>query len=95
MDVFSLFSDRVEAAIEELKSEGVLPADLSIGNLSVEPPRNPAHGDIAVNAAMVLAKQAGLPPRQLADKFAERVSVLRDDVERLAARIGRLRDRQS
>jgi arginyl-tRNA synthetase len=51
--------------------EGVLPADTSRANVTVEPPRDPAHGDLATNAAMVLAKQAKTNPRALAEKIVE------------------------
>ncbi len=49
--------------------EGELPPGLPRGNVSVEPPRDPAHGDLATNAAMVLAKPAGTNPRALAEKI--------------------------
>ena len=45
----------------------VLPAGTQVARFAVEPPRDPAHGDIATNAAMVLAKAAGRKPRELAD----------------------------
>lgn len=62
--------------LKQLQKQGDLPQDLSLSNLTVEPPRDPLHGDMASNAAMVLAKPAGLKPRDLAEKIAE---ILRQD----------------
>lgn len=56
-----------------LMSEGVLPSGLDLSRVSVEPPRDPSHGDLSTNAAMVLAKPAGMNPRALAEKLAERL----------------------
>ena len=70
MNVFSLFEARFQEAALALKEAGVLPADADASTLTVEPPRDASHGDIASNAAMVLAKQAKMPPRVLADHFA-------------------------
>ena len=54
-----------------MKSAGVLSAEADLSRATVEPPRDPAHGDAATNAAMVLAKQAGMKPRDLAEKISE------------------------
>lgn len=70
MNVFSLFEARFHEAALALKEAGVLPADADASTLTVEPPRDASHGDVASNAAMVLAKQAKMPPRALADHFA-------------------------
>jgi arginyl-tRNA synthetase len=64
--LFSRFSDHIDAALDVLVAQGVLPAGLDRGAISVEPPRDPSHGDVATNAAMVLAKPAGTNPRALA-----------------------------
>jgi len=69
MNIFSHFETRVADAAKALEAEGVLPAGANIGAVSVEPPRDPAHGDLATNAALVLAKPAGLKPRDLAEAF--------------------------
>jgi arginyl-tRNA synthetase len=53
--------------LDELVSEGALSPDLDRRNIAVEPPRDPAHGDLAINAAMVLAKAAKTNPRALAE----------------------------
>ncbi|MGO8914905.1 MAG: arginine--tRNA ligase [Stellaceae bacterium] len=69
MNLFSHFRDIVVADLATLD----LPPGLDVSRVAVEPPRDPAHGDIATNAAMVLAKAAGLPPRALAERLAERL----------------------
>lgn len=74
MNIFRYFEERVEAAISGLVSEGVLPAGLDLARVAVEPPRDPSHGDLSTNAAMVLAKPAGAKPRDLAERIAARLS---------------------
>ena len=59
MNIFSDIRASVLETLDALVAEGALPADLSWGNVTVEPPRDAAHGDMATNAAMVLAKLAG------------------------------------
>ncbi len=73
MNLFSDFAARFRAAGSALKDEGILPAGADLSQLTVEPPRDAAHGDLASNAAMILAKQAKLPPRDLAAHFAARL----------------------
>ncbi len=65
------FAARIDAVLNALEMEGVLPADTSRANVTVEPPRDPSHGDLATNAAMVLAKPAKSNPRALAEKIVE------------------------
>src|SRR5664279_4909545 len=50
-----------------------LGASADLSRVVVEPPRDPSHGDMATNAAMVLAKDAGKKPRELADAIAEKL----------------------
>src|SRR5579862_5157145 len=69
-NIFAEMLDRVHRASDELIAVGVLPAGIDQSRVSVEPPRDPAHGDMATNAAMVLAKDAGKKPRELAEKIA-------------------------
>jgi arginyl-tRNA synthetase len=71
MNLFRYFRDEVVRSIEQLAASGRLPAGLDVGRITVEPPREAGHGDLSTNAAMVLSKPAGLPPRQLADLIAE------------------------
>ena len=74
MDLFGDIRARVMEALGSLEGEGVLPAGLERGGVTVELPRDPAHGDMATNAAMVLAKPAGLKPRDLAATLAARLA---------------------
>jgi arginyl-tRNA synthetase len=62
--------------LDELVAEGVLPAGLDRSNVTVEPPRDAAHGDLATNAAMVLAKAAGTSPRALAEAIKPKLEAL-------------------
>ena len=74
MDVFAEIGRRIVGALETLKAEGKLPADLSLANVAApEEPRDLKHGDMATNAAMVLAKGAGMKPRDIAEALAERL----------------------
>ena len=67
MNVFRYFQNKLDAEIEALFAEGALPAGLDFSRATVEPPRDPSHGDIASNAAMVLAKPAKMKPRDIAE----------------------------
>ena len=67
MNLFSEYRNRVVGAVKELASNGDLPHTLDTTRISVEPPREASHGDLATNAAMVLARQAGMKPRDLAE----------------------------
>jgi arginyl-tRNA synthetase len=75
MDVFAGFYGRVLAAVQQLKHDGVVPQNASIEGITLEPPKDASHGDLATNAAMVLAKPAGLPPRALAERLAPLLAV--------------------
>ena len=70
MDLFAEVKGRVLAAVERLASEGRLPGGLDLSAVTVEPPRDPAHGDMATNAAMVLARPARMAPRDIAEALA-------------------------
>ena len=69
--LFAEILSRVLKACRALAEQGVLPAGIDLSRIVVEPPRDAAHGDMATNAAMVLAKEAKAKPRDLADKIAE------------------------
>jgi arginyl-tRNA synthetase len=75
MDVFAGFQGRVLAAVQQLKHDGVVPHDAGIDGITLEPPKDASHGDLATNAAMVLAKAAGQPPRKLAERLAPLIAV--------------------
>ena len=65
--LYAHFAARIDAVLDALEMEGALPPGTDRSNVAVEPPRDPAHGDLATNAAMVLAKQAKSNPRALAE----------------------------
>jgi arginyl-tRNA synthetase len=70
MNVFHRFTEHVRAAVTALANAGVFPNSPDLSRIVVEPPREASHGDLASNAAMALAKDAGLKPRDLAEKIA-------------------------
>jgi len=67
MNIFETFSARLAAVLAGLAEAGRIPAGLSLARVVVEPTKDAAHGDLAINAAMVLAKEAGMAPRALAE----------------------------
>jgi arginyl-tRNA synthetase len=73
-DIFTHFRFVVVGEIDALVKAGELPDGLDLTRVAVEPPRDPAHGDLSTNAAMVLAKPAKVPPRDLAQKLAARLA---------------------
>jgi arginyl-tRNA synthetase len=75
------FAARIDAVLDALEAEGTLPPDTARANVTVEPPRDPSHGDLATNAAMVLAKQAKTNPRALAEQVVEHLERDVDIVE--------------
>lgn len=81
MNAYQHIRDHVEAILSDLGQSGRLPADLSTANVTVEPPRDPSHGDMATNAAMVLAKQARMKPRDIAEMLVAPLSDLPGVVE--------------
>jgi arginyl-tRNA synthetase len=72
-NIFASVLDKVRAANNALVADGVLPAGIDQSRIVVEPPRESAHGDMATNAAMVLAKDAGSKPRALAEAIAAKL----------------------
>jgi len=85
MNLFQHFQAEVTRQIEALVAEGALPAGLDTARLTVEPPRDTSHGDITTNAAMVLAKPAGMKPRDIADMLAARLNTLPEVTETAVA----------
>lgn len=71
MNVFADFKTVIGARIEQIVAAGGLPAGLDTSRITVEPPRDPSHGDVSTNAALVLAKDAGCKPRDLGDLLAK------------------------
>ncbi|HJQ16276.1 MAG TPA: arginine--tRNA ligase [Allosphingosinicella sp.] len=78
--VYARFAEHIDAALDALERDGSLPAGLARKAITVEPPRDPAHGDLSTNAAMVLAKGAATNPRALAALIAARLAEV-DEVE--------------
>ena len=80
MNVHALVHARIVSALEALQREGTLPAGLDLANVEVSPPRDASHGDLASNAALVLARSAKMKPRDIAEKLAEKLKA-QPDVE--------------
>lgn len=76
MTLYTRFAAHLDAALDALVASGDLPAGLERRAVTVEPPRDVTHGDLATNAAMVLAKPAGTNPRALAEKIAAELEKL-------------------
>jgi arginyl-tRNA synthetase len=74
MNIFEHFENRVRIALGHLTEAGHLPAGLDFSRVVVEPPRDHTHGDLATNAAMVLAREAVKSPRVLAELLDEALS---------------------
>jgi arginyl-tRNA synthetase len=70
MNLFKHFKQELVDRIAGLQNDGRLPPDLDLSPVTVEPPRDPSHGDLATNAPMVLARAANMNPRQLAELMA-------------------------
>src|SRR3954469_23715629 len=70
MNIFRAFEARVGQALGRLAEGGKIPAGLDASRVLVEPPRDAAHGDLATNAALVLAKEGRMNPRALAELLA-------------------------
>ena len=71
MNLFSQLRAEILGALDALASAGKLPAGLDADRLAVEPPRDPTHGDVSTNAALVLSKSAGMRPRDFAELLAQ------------------------
>jgi len=74
--IFAAYAAQVADALKQLEAEGAVPAGLPLTNVAVEPPRDPSHGDIATNAAMVLAKPAATNPRALAEALVGKLAAI-------------------
>src|SRR5438093_107543 len=72
-NIFAAVLDKIRAANTALIKDGALPFGIDQSRIVVEPPRESAHGDMATNAAMVLAKDAGAKPRVLAEAIAAKL----------------------
>ena len=78
MNIFNIFRQEIHKALDRLKRAGLVSTDVVMGPISVEPPRDRARGDIATNAALVLATAAKRKPRDLADLFIPELEQIHD-----------------
>ncbi|NUQ17953.1 MAG: arginine--tRNA ligase [Sphingomonas sp.] len=76
MSLYAQYAALLDGVLDDLVAEGALPSGLDRMNVTVEPPRDPAHGDLATNAAMVLAKSAKTNPRALAEAIKPKLEAL-------------------
>jgi arginyl-tRNA synthetase len=76
LSLYAQYSALLDGLLDDLVAEGALPASLDRRNVIVEPPRDPSHGDLATNAAMVLARGAGTNPRALAEAIKPKLEAL-------------------
>ncbi|WP_420565387.1 arginine--tRNA ligase [Thalassobaculum sp.] len=83
MNIFNWMKDEIKAVLESMAAAEGWPEGLPFDRITAEPPRDASHGDIATNAAMVLAKPVGTKPRAIADPLAEALNKLEavDSVE--------------
>ncbi len=72
-NIVALILEKVREANHALVAEGALPAGIDQSRIVVEPPREATHGDLATNAAMVLAKEARRKPRDLAEQIVAKL----------------------
>ena len=78
MNIFADVEARVKAALQALQAEGKLASDLALTGIEAEAPRDPTHGDVATNAALVLAKPAKMKPRDIADMLKAKLEAAPD-----------------
>jgi arginyl-tRNA synthetase len=78
--LYARFAAHIDTALDALEADAALTGGIDRRNVTVEPPRDASHGDLATNAAMVLAKPAGMNPRALAEALAAKLSAL-DEVK--------------
>jgi len=76
LSLYAQYAALLDGVLDDLVADGALPADLDRKNVTVEPPRDPSHGDLATNAAMVLAKGAGTNPRALAEAIKPKLEAI-------------------
>jgi arginyl-tRNA synthetase len=76
MNIFQVYQQKLIAVLEAMASEGALPQGIDFSRVKVEPPKDASHGDMATNAAMVLAKPAGKNPRQIGEALVEKLKTV-------------------
>jgi arginyl-tRNA synthetase len=73
MNVFAHVEGLIKTALESMQADGELPAEIDLTGVEAEAPRDKGHGDLATNAALVLAKKAKMKPRDIAEKLKDRI----------------------
>lgn len=81
MDVFAHVEGLIRTALESMQADGELPAGIDFVGVEAEAPREKGHGDLATNAALVLAKKAKMKPRDIAEKLKKRIEA-NDEIEK-------------
>ena len=76
MTIYAAMGAHLNAALDALEADGALPAGLNRAAITLEPPRDASHGDMATNAALVVGKAAKLAPPKLAAQLAEALAAL-------------------
>jgi arginyl-tRNA synthetase len=76
LSLYAQYAALLDGVLDDLVADGALPAGVDRRHVTVEPPRDAAHGDLATNAAMVLAKAAGTNPRALAELIKPKLEAL-------------------
>ena len=78
MNIYREFRKDICAVLEGLMVEGKLAKDISLDSVIVEPPRDRLHGELATNAAMVVAKSSGLDPFEVAELISKRLPLIKE-----------------
>ncbi len=77
MNIFKKIEKELHLIVEQMKADGKLPGNVVADKVEATPPRDPAHGDIATNAAMVIAAQAGKNPKEIAALLVEQLKAVK------------------
>ncbi|WP_321390923.1 arginine--tRNA ligase [Emcibacter sp.] len=78
MNIYKNLQNKIKVIVEGLSAAGDLPEGLDLSNMTLESPRDPSHGDMATNVAMILTKQAKMNPRQIAEMVAPKMEQLEE-----------------
>jgi arginyl-tRNA synthetase len=85
MNLYKDFKTEIAKVLQDMAAAGTVPAGLDLARAVVEPPRDPSHGDLSTNAALLLSKDAGLKPRDFAQHLADGLAKLPDVTEATVA----------
>ncbi|MFC7050811.1 arginine--tRNA ligase [Emcibacter nanhaiensis] len=78
MNIYKDLQNKIKVIVEDLSASGDLPEGLDLSHMTLESPRDPSHGDMATNVAMILTKQAKMNPRQIAELVATKLETLEE-----------------